>query len=65
MKRYKHFFVGFLCGAILFGGTTVMANSGVFAQITSQIFFLNGEKTELFAYNINGNNYVKLRDTAA
>ena len=42
-----------------------MANSGVLAKISSQIFFLNGEQTELFAYNINGNNYVKLRDAAA
>lgn len=57
--------LGLLCGAVFLNGTAVMANSGVLAQITSQIFFLNGEQTELFAYNINGNNYVKLRDAAA
>ena len=65
MKKYLYFFFGLLCGAVFFGGTAVMANSGVLAQITSQIFFLNGEQTELFAYNIDGNNYIKLRDAAA
>ena len=65
MKRLSNFFIGFLCGAILFGGTTALANSGVLAQITTQLFFYNGEPIELFSYNINGNNYVKLRDAAA
>ena len=65
MRKYTYFLLGLLCGAVFFSGTAVMANSGVLAQITSQIFFLNGEQTELFAYNINGNNYVKLRDAAA
>lgn len=65
MKRLSNFFIGFLCGAILFGGTIALANSGVLAQITTQLFFYNGEPIELLAYNINGNNYVKLRDAAA
>lgn len=65
MKRLSNFFIGFLCGAIFFGGTTALANSGVLAQITTQLFFYNGEPIELLAYNINGNNYVKLRDAAA
>lgn len=65
MRKYTYFLLGLLCGAVFFSGTAVMANSGVLAQITSQIFFLNGEKTELFAYNIGGNNYIKLRDAAA
>lgn len=65
MRKYTYFLLGLLCGAVFFSGTAVTANSGVLAQITSQIFFLNGEQTELFAYNINGNNYVKLRDAAA
>ena len=65
MKKYIHFLTGLLCGAVLFSGTAVLANSGVLAQITSQIFFLNGEQAELFAYNIGGNNYIKLRDAAA
>ena len=65
MKKYIYFLTGLLCGAVLFSGTAVLANSGVLAQITSQIFFLNGEQAELFAYNIGGNNYIKLRDAAA
>jgi len=65
MRKYTYFLLGLLCGAVFFSGTAVMANSGVLAQITSQIFFLNGEQTELFAYNIGGNNYIKLRDAAA
>lgn len=65
MRKYIYFLLGLLCGAVFFSGTAVMANSGVLAQITSQIFFLNGEQTELFAYNIGGNNYIKLRDAAA
>ena len=65
MKKYIYFLTGLLCGAVLFSGTAVLANSGVLAQMTSQIFFLNGEQAELFAYNIGGNNYIKLRDAAA
>ncbi len=65
MRKYIYFLLGLLCGAVFLNGTAVMANSGVLAQITSQIFFLNGEQTELFAYNIGGNNYIKLRDAAA
>ena len=65
MKKYIYFLTGLLCGAVLFSGTAVLANSGVLAQITSQIFFLNGKQAELFAYNIGGNNYIKLRDVAA
>ncbi len=41
-----------------------MANSEVLAKITSQIFYWNAEKIELNAYNINGYNYVRLRDVA-
>ncbi len=64
MRKFNSFITGFLCAAFIFGGTTVLANTDVLAKITSQVFFWNNEKTELFAYNINGNNYVKLRDVA-
>ena len=57
MRKYTYSLLGLLCGAVFFSGTAVMANSGVLAKISSQIFFLNGEQTELFAYNIGGNNY--------
>ena len=48
MRKYTYFLLGLLCGAVFFSGTAVMANSGVLAKISSQIFFLNGEQTELF-----------------
>lgn len=64
MRNKLVFIIGLLCGAVLFGGTAVLANSGILAQITSQVFFLNGQQIELFAYNINGSNYIKIRDAA-
>ena len=64
MKCIKSFIIGLLCGAFIFGGTAVLANSDVLAKITSQIFFWNNEAIELEAYNINGYNYVRLRDVA-
>ncbi len=64
MRKIHTFIFGLLCGAILFGGGIVMANSDVLAKITSQIFYWNTNKVELNAYNINGYNYVRLRDVA-
>ena len=64
MKCIRSFIIGLLCGAFIFGGTAVLANSDVLAKITSQIFFWNNEAIELEAYNINGYNYVRLRDVA-
>lgn len=58
------FLIGVLCGSLLFGGVTVFANSEIVAKLTSQIFFWNNRQVELEAYNINGSNYVKLRDAA-
>lgn len=62
--RKCHFILGFLCGVCMFGGTAVLANTDVLARFTSQVFFWNQEKIELEAYNINGYNYVRLRDAA-
>lgn len=64
MKNIKSFILGLLCGAAIFTGTAVLANSDVLARLTSQVFFFNNEKIELEAYNINGYNYVQLRDAA-
>lgn len=64
MKKLN-FFAGLITGAILFGGVTAMAASGVIANITSQLFFWNNASVKLDAYNINGSNYIKLRDVAA
>lgn len=62
--RKSSFLIGLLSGSLLFGGVTVFANSEIVAKLTSQIFFWNNQKVELEAYNINGANYIKLRDAA-
>ncbi len=63
MKKHKEFILGFLCAVIL-TSTAVMANSGFTAYISSQLFHWNDKQIVLDAYNINGYNYVKLRDIA-
>ena len=62
--RKLSFIIGVLCGSLLFSGITVFANAEIVAKLTSQIFFWNNEQVELEAYNINGANYIKLRDAA-
>ena len=62
--RKSSFLIGMLCGSLLFSGLAVFANSEIVAKLTSQIFFWNNQKVELEAYNINGANYIKLRDAA-
>ena len=62
--RKTSFIIGLLCGSLLFGGFTVFANAEIVAKITSQIFFWNNSQVDLEAYNINGANYIKLRDAA-
>lgn len=64
MRRFNSFILGLLCGGLIFGCTAVMANTDVLARLTTQLFFWNDEKIELEAYNINGYNYVRLRDAA-
>ena len=63
MRKFS-FLIGLLCGNLLFGGVSVFANAEIVAKITSQIFFWNNRQVELEAYNINGANYIKLRDAA-
>ena len=60
MKK-KDFALGILCGAILFSGATAMA-AGITAEPTWQSIYVDGEQVSMTAYNIAGNNYVKLRD---
>lgn len=60
MKRRK-FIIGFLCGALLFGGTTAYA-AGIIAERSNHPIYVDGELVQMEAYTINGNNYVKLRD---
>lgn len=64
MKKAYSFLQGFICAALIGTSVKVFANTGIIAALTSQIFYWNNDKIELEAYNINGCNYVRLRDTA-
>ena len=63
MKRFR-FLTGFLCGALMFAGFTSIASaaSGIMAAISNQPVYVDGQRVYLTAYQIGGNNYVKLRD---
>ena len=60
MKK-KDFALGILCGAMLFNGATAMA-ADITAEPTWQNIYVDGQKVSMTAYNIAGNNYVRLRD---
>lgn len=53
--------LGMLLGAALFSGGTALA-AGLMAGPSTQIFYVNDQCINLQAYEINGSNYVKLRD---
>ena len=59
--KHGNFIIGFLCGALLFSGTTAYA-AGIIAERSSHPIYVDGELVQMEAYTINGNNYVKLRD---
>ena len=59
------FCTGIVLGAILFGGAAAYAAAGVMAERSAQAVYVDGQRVELEAYNIGGNNYVKLRDIGA
>ena len=63
MKRFQ-FLTGFLCGALLFAGFTSVASaaSDIMAAISNQPVYVDGQRVYMTAYQIGGNNYVKLRD---
>lgn len=63
MKRFQ-FLTGFFCGALLFAGFTSVASaaSGIMAAISNQAVYVDGQRVYMTAYQIGGNNYVKLRD---
>lgn len=60
-SRYFSFAMGMLTGAVLFGGTVAYA-AGVLAEHAPQTAYVDGAAVQLEAYNIDGYNYVKLRD---
>ena len=61
MRSKLNFVLGFVLGAIVFGGATAFA-AGIIANPTTSKVLVNGEEVQLEAYNINGNNFFKLRD---
>lgn len=63
MKNKKYFALGVVAGALISGCVTLAA-AGITAYLTSQSFTYNGNDVNLEAYEINGFNYIKLRDAA-
>ena len=64
MKNSYSFLQGFISALVITASVTAFAESGLIANISSQIFYWNNQKIELTAYNINDYNYVRLRDVA-
>ena len=62
-KGTVNFVAGMLAGAVLFGGSAAYA-VGVMAEKSANTVYVDGQRVELDAYQINGSNYVKLRDVA-
>ena len=52
---------GILAG-IAVSGPATQAAAGLMANPSSQQFYVNGQHIPMQAYEINGSNYVKLRD---
>ena len=57
-KNAATLFTGMVLGASLVGG----AAAGIVAEPTWQNIYVDGQQVSMTAYNIAGNNYVKLRD---
>ena len=62
-KGTVNFVAGMLAGAVLFGGSAAYA-AGVMAEKSANTIYVDGQRVGLDAYQINGSNYVKLRDVA-
>lgn len=61
--KHIEFAAGIVVGAVLFGGGAAWAvTEHLEVQRSTQTIYVDGEQVELEAYNINGANYVKLRD---
>ena len=61
MKRGS-FAAGFLTCLLVVGVTTTAYAAGIVAERSTNHIYVNGQEVHLTAYNINGNNYVMLRD---
>ena len=54
--------IGVLTGLCLCGPAAQAATAALTASPTSQTFYVNGQRVEFEAYEIHGNNFIKLRD---
>lgn len=59
--KFTQFALGVLTGAFLFGGATAAA-AGIMATPSWSPIYVDGQQVQMTAYNIGGNNFVKLRD---
>ena len=59
--KFLQFACGVLAGAALFGGASTVA-AGIVAEPSWSPIYVDGQQAQMTAYNIGGNNYVKLRD---
>lgn len=60
-ERFFTFLLGVITGAALFGGAAAAA-AGVTAEPSRHLIYVDGRLVSMTAYQIAGNNYVKLRD---
>ncbi len=61
-QRLFTLFTGMVLGMMLLSGGYAAANTILTASPTSQTFYVNGQQVQFEAYEIHGNNFVKLRD---
>ena len=54
--------IGILAGLALSGPAAQAAEAVLTARPTSQTFYVHGQQVQFEAYEIHGNNFVKLRD---
>ena len=62
MKKVSYVIIGILIGGVLLNGNITDATAGFLAERSNQSVYVDGRRVEMEAYNINGSNYVKLRD---
>jgi len=60
MKKV-YFIIGVIVGVMLFGGISI-ASSYITVRLSEQPIYVDGERVDMLAYLINGNNFVRLRD---
>lgn len=61
-NRMWTYLMGLLSGMMLLSGGYAAANTVLAASPSTQTFYVNGLRVQFEAYEIHGNNFVKLRD---